>query len=120
MEDFGFAVNSSDPWVANKMVNESQMTMTWHVDDLKMPHKDSLEVTKFLYHFGLVYGDHMTLHRGKVNDYLDTDLDFSTAYTLKIGMINYIKKIYEDFPEEIKSAASTPDSEHLFDIYEDK
>ena len=47
------------------------------------------------------------------------DLVFSTANTLKIGMIKYIKKIHEDFPEDIKSAAATPAAEHLFNVCED-
>ena len=41
VEDFGFAVNPYNPCVANKMVNGLQMTVTWHVDDLKISHKDS-------------------------------------------------------------------------------
>ena len=43
----------------------------------------------------------------------------SSAKTLKIRMIKYIKKIEEDFPEEIKSAAATPAAEHLFTVCED-
>ena len=48
LEAYGFEVNPYDPCVANKMVNGSQMTVTWHVDDLKVSHKDYDEVTKFL------------------------------------------------------------------------
>ena len=114
-----FAVNTYGPCVANKMVNGSQMTVTLHVDYLKISHKDNLEVTKFLHHFVQIYGECMTVHRGKVHDYLGMDLNFSTANTLKIGMIKYIKKIHEYFPEEIKSLADTPSSEHLFDVLED-
>ena len=76
-------------------------------------------MTKFLYHFGQIYGERMTVHRGKVHDYLGIDLDFSTVNTLKIGMIKYIKKIHEDLPEEIKYAAAKPAAEHLFDVRED-
>ena len=94
------------------------MTVTWHVGDLKISCKDSLEVKKFLQNFGLIYGELMTVHHGKVHEYLGMDLDFSTANTLKIGMIKYIKKIHRDFPEEIKSAATTPDTEPLFDVCE--
>ena len=61
----------------------------------------------------------MTIHRGKVHDYLGMDLDFSSAKVLKIGMIKYVKKIIKEFPEEIKSAASTPAAEHLFDVCKD-
>ena len=32
----------------------------------------------------------MTIHRGKVHDYLGMDLDFSAPKTLKIGMIKYV------------------------------
>ena len=95
------------------------MTVTWHVGDLNISHKDSLEVKTFLHHFGLIYGEHMTVHHSKVHDYLGMDLDFITANTLKIGMIKYINKIHEDFPEDIKSAAATPAAEHLFDVRED-
>ena len=61
----------------------------------------------------------MKVHRGKVHDYLVVILDFRTANTLKIGMIEYIKKIREYFPEEIKSAAATPADEQLFYVRED-
>ena len=75
------------------------MTVTWHVDDLDISYKDSREVTKFIKHFGDIYGDRMTVHRGKVHTYLVMDLDFSIPKVLNIGMIKYIKKIHEDFPE---------------------
>ena len=96
------------------------MTVTWHVDDLKISHKDSREVKKFIKHIGDIYGDRMTVHRGKVHDYLVMDLDFSSPKVLKIGMMKYIEKIHKDFPEEIKSSAATPAAEHLFDVREDK
>ena len=99
LEYFGFAVNPYDPCVSNKMVNVSQMTVTWNVDDLKIYHKNSLEVTNFLHHFVQIYGERMTVHRVKVHDYVVMDLDFSTANTLKIVKIKYIKKIHEDLPE---------------------
>ena len=45
-------VNPHDPCVANKMINHGeQMTVTWHVDDLKISHMDSNEVTKCIEHF---------------------------------------------------------------------
>ena len=79
--------------------NDSKMTVTQHDDDLKISHKDRREVTKFIKHFGDIYGDRMTLNRGKLPDYLGRDLYFSSPKVLNIGMIKYIKKIHEDFPE---------------------
>ena len=40
LEDMGFEVNPYDPCVANRMVNGNQCTVVWHVDDLKVSHKD--------------------------------------------------------------------------------
>ena len=96
-----------------------KITVTWHVDNLKISHMDSNEVTKCIEHFKKIYGDRMTIHRGKVHDYLGMDLDFSSAKVLKIGMIIYVKKIIEEFPEEIKSAATTPAAEHIFTVRKD-
>jgi hypothetical protein len=38
---YGFELNPYDPCVANKMVNGQQLTVSWHVDDMKMSHKQS-------------------------------------------------------------------------------
>ena len=100
LEAYGFTVNPYDPYVANKMINGKQMTVTWYVDDLKISHMDSNEVTKCIEHFKKIYGDRMTVHCGKVHEYLGMDLDFSSAKVLKIGMIKYVKKILEEFSEE--------------------
>jgi hypothetical protein len=35
---YGFDVNPYDPCVANKVCNKSQLTVSWHVDDLKISH----------------------------------------------------------------------------------
>ena len=66
------------------------MTVTWHVDGLKISHMDSVEVTKCIKNFKEIYGNRMTIHRGKVHRYLGMDLDFSSPRVLKIGMIKYI------------------------------
>ena len=47
LESDGFVINDYDPCVANKMVNRTQMTLTWHVDDLKVSHKDQLAINDF-------------------------------------------------------------------------
>ena len=80
---------------------------------------DSVEVTKYIEHFKKIYGNRMTIHRGKVHEYLGMDLDYSSHKVLKIRMIKYIKKVLEEFPEEIKSVAATPAAEHLFEVHEE-
>ena len=52
LEDTGFEVNPYDPCVANRIVNRSQCTIVWHVDDLKVSHKDEAVVTYFAQELG--------------------------------------------------------------------
>jgi hypothetical protein len=47
LESTGFKVNPFNPCIANATVNGTQMTVCWHVDDLKVSHVDQKEVTKF-------------------------------------------------------------------------
>jgi len=42
----GFTVNPYDPCVVTKIINGKQMTICWHVDDLKVSHGDENEVTR--------------------------------------------------------------------------
>jgi hypothetical protein len=42
----GFEINPYDPCVANKMVNGTQMTIRWHVNDLMISHLSQDEIMK--------------------------------------------------------------------------
>jgi len=57
LEEYGFTMNAYDPCVANKMVNGKQMTVTWHVDDLKASHVDEFEWTKLVMFLWRKYGE---------------------------------------------------------------
>ena len=116
----GFEVNPYDPCVANKMINGTQITVTWHVDDLKISHKESDEVTKFLSELGKVFGNKLTIHRGKIHLYLGMHFDYGTKGTVKISMIPYTNQIIEDFPEPITSTAPTSAGDHLFTVRSDE
>ena len=68
--EMGFELNKYDPCVANRMINGSQQTATWHVDDLKISHKDAAVNTKTIKELAKIYGPKVTVSRGKVHDYL--------------------------------------------------
>ena len=114
----GFELNPYDPCVANKIVNGKQMTITWHVDDLKISHVDATKVTAVIEWFKTIYGN-VRVSRGKVHDYLGMNLDFSDKGKLKISMVPFLKKIIEDFPERITGSAATPATDRLFDVRDD-
>jgi len=48
LTSIGFDINPYDPCVANKMIDDKQMTICWHVDDLFKGHNDPNVVTTFL------------------------------------------------------------------------
>ena len=72
LESDGFVLNPYDSCVANKVVNGKQMTICWHVNDLKVSHCDPAQVTITIFREWLSrkYGVAVVTHRGKVHDYL--------------------------------------------------
>ena len=52
----GFMINPYDSCISNKMVNGKQMTIAWHVDDLKVSHKQEKAVDEFIAWLESKYG----------------------------------------------------------------
>ena len=42
----GFELNPYDPCVANKTINRKQLTLVWHIDNIKASHFESEVVTR--------------------------------------------------------------------------
>ena len=74
LEAYGFQIKPYDPCVAKKMIKNKQMAVVWHVDDLKVSHVDSFEITKFVGYITSIYGG-IKVHIGKVHAYLVMDLN---------------------------------------------
>ncbi len=58
----------------------------------------------------------MATHRGKVHDYLGMIFDFSPKGKVIVNMMEYIKTIIKDFPEEIAGTKTSPVADHLFTV----
>jgi hypothetical protein len=50
LNEMGFEVNPYDPCIVNKILNGSQMTTQWHVDDLMISHSSGKAISKFIMH----------------------------------------------------------------------
>jgi hypothetical protein len=109
-------LNPYDPCVANKTINGKQMTVCWHVDDLNMSPVDPSEVTKFGQWLNTTFGVTVAEHQGKVHDYLGMIMDYSEKGKVLINMIEYVKNIIADFPEESVSIKTSPAQDHLFTV----
>ena len=121
LEDRGFVVNPYDLCAANNMVDGAEMTMCWHVDNLKISHKDKDMATAFAVKMANIYGAKNTISRGRVHDYFGMELDSRTCPgTIIISMIKYLQKIIDGFPEVIKGTKACPDGDNLFKIRDDE
>ena len=118
IDEWGFTPNKYDDCVVNKTVNGQQMTVVWHVDDLKVSHVDAREVEKFVQQMEETFGQEnpLTVSRGQVHEYLGMTLDFRTKGEVQISMEHYIDVMLQDAPEEMKGSATTPAASHLFKV----
>ena len=53
---WGFTINPYDWCVANKIVKGKQLTIAWHVDDLKISHEDKQVVVDVITDLDKKYG----------------------------------------------------------------
>ena len=119
--EYGFKMNPYDPCTANMYTkNGDQITVLWHVDDVKISCVDRFEVTKLLSYLNKIYGGKIVAQRGGTGDYLGMNLDFEEAGVFRVDMIDYIKKMFDEFPEEIKGSSPTPHADHLFKIRDEE
>jgi hypothetical protein len=114
--EWGFVPNPYDACVVNKTINGKQCTVGWHVDDLKVSHVDSKVVDDILDLMDNEFGkeEPMNRSRGKVHDYLGMILDFSVPGEVTIDMVNYVRTVIADMPEEMEGTAAAPAAARLF------
>ena len=58
--------------------------MVFHINDLKVSHKDPFEVTKFVQYLLIIYRNKIKVHRVNIHDYLGMDLDYSATGMVKV------------------------------------
>ena len=122
LQDFGFELNPYDPCVANKMVNGKQLTVSWHVDDLKVSHECSKVVSEFIGWVVKTYGKigEVKTTRGKVHEYLGMKLDYRAGGRVTIDMVDYVESMIHNFPYDLtKGTVASPWNDNLFKVDED-
>ena len=102
------------------MVNGKQLTVIWHVDDLKISHADPEAVTQFIKKLKDQYRKEapLTIQCGKVHDYIGMCLDFRTQGKEQVDMTKYVQEIVDASPTDFAGEISTQAANHLFDVNE--
>ena len=117
---YGFELNLYDPCVVNKKVNSEQLTICWHMDDLKSSHINPKVNGEFLQWVKDTFGQlgEVKMTRGPLYDYLGMTLDYSVPGQVSIDMSHYVKKLVKEFCQENLKGASvaSPWNEDLFKV----
>ncbi len=102
--------------MANKVVDGKQMTVCWHIDDLKVSHCDPSQVTIIEEWLSTKYGGAVATHQGTVQDYLGMMFNFLAKGKVMVTMMEYIKTILNDFSEKITGTKTSPATDHPFTV----
>jgi hypothetical protein len=118
LQSMGFVLNPYDHCVANCLVEGSQCTICWYVDDTKISHKDPAVVTavikKLESHFNT-----MKVTRGDHHVFLGMHIDYHrSSNTATISMRDYLTEAITESSLSITKTASTPAGTNLFTIDE--
>ena len=113
LREMRFEKNLYDPCVANKMVNGTQMTTRWHVDDLMISYLSHDEIMKVVQEIKDIYRENLVETVGTTHDYLGMTFDYLFTKEVRINMWDYLRKVIKEFPEEITGVYLTPASDHL-------
>ena len=120
--EWGSTINPYGCCVMNKMVGGDQLTIMWHVDNLKMSHVSSKVLDNLLGQLNLVFRQEvpLTVNKTKKHDYLGITLDYSHRGKVIIDMEQYIKGVLAEAPSDMSWVANTPASAHLFQPFSTK
>jgi len=118
LKEWGFIINPYDWCVANKMVDDKQCTVAWHVDDLKISHVSQSVVSSVIDKLNQEFGKllPLTVTRGKIHEYLGMTIDYSIPGKVQVRMDDYIKKMLDELPPSMDGTAATPTGDHLFEV----
>jgi hypothetical protein len=91
------------------------------VDDLKISRKDSKVVTSIAGIVEKEFAKHkpLIIQRGMLHDYLGMTIDFSVKGKVMITMMDFIEKILEEIPEDMKGEKQSLAQDHLFKVNEE-
>lgn len=116
--EWGFTINPYDTCVGNKDIDRYQCAVLWHVDDLKISHRDPAVVDGIVELLSERHGKHapLTVTRGKVHEYLGMTIDFSTEGKVIIRMDDYVADILDESCANMGGIAASPAADHLFEV----
>lgn len=90
----GYEMNDYDECTFNKMVNDCQCTIQFHVDDLKMSHLEQGVLDKVVKHLNEIFGsddEELSASYGVIHEYLGMPIDWSQDGKVLFSMFDYLE-----------------------------
>lgn len=110
----GFAENPYDLCVFNKLGKDGkQITVTVHVDDLKITCESQATIDEFTSYLQGKYPE-ITKKVGRVIDYVGMTFDYTTSGEVSVTMANMVADILQSSGVEVKKAS--PGTSMLFEV----
>ncbi len=96
-----------------------QCTLLWHVDCMKISHKDPKVVTEIINKIKQQYGKigQLTETHGKVHPYLGMVLNYSNDRKVIFQMYEFIKNMLVDMTASMQGKAATPQPPIIYSKY---
>ena len=103
LKEWGFIMNHYDPCIANKIIDGTQMTVAWHVDDLKVSHKKLSAIREFAALLNDEFGKETQISESyeKKHEYLGMQMDYGVPGEVSISMEDYIRLVLQEAPEDM-------------------
>ncbi len=122
LEESGFTPNPFEPGWYNKIVENNQLSVIAHIDDLKISHKNPKVVDEFIALIDAEYGKEtpLTLKRGEIHIYLGFKIDYTIPGEVHFTMFEFLQKMLNKFPDPDSTFEYvTPAAASLFTINSD-
>jgi hypothetical protein len=120
--DWGYEPNCYDRCTFNKMIEGNQITIQFHVDDLKISYMKQSVIDSVLDDLNKEFGTpkkQLAATTGVIHDYLGITIDYSERDRVKFTMYDYLEDILAEMPNDMNGTAPTPASDNLFDVDEE-
>ena len=112
LKDMGFKVNPYDYCVANKMINNKQYTIVFHVDDNKLSYIDDKVVTNIMDKIAEHFGE-LALTRGDAHDFIGINITIRKDGLVAIQKYNQIEQALDKFSGIYTFNITSPCANHL-------
>ena len=129
MYDWGYEQNPYDLYTFNKMISGEQLTMKFHVDDLKCFHLDQSVLDNLVGELNDVFHTskkELAETKGNIHEYLGLTIDFSGKYNTSdpnkkgqvvFTMYDHIEDIINSAPPDMRGIAPDPARSKLFNVH---